>query len=91
MSYVLYDMSSRRLNARLDDELAMKLQYIKRRTGQSDTEVIRRSLERYYDDLRREAPTAQTALADFVGCASGDADLSTRYKHELASSLERKL
>jgi hypothetical protein len=84
-------MSSRRLNARLDSDLAMKLQYIKRRTGHSDTEVVKRSLELYYDEVRRDGLTTQAALSDFVGCESGDPELSSRYKEALPSSLERKL
>lgn len=85
-------MGVRRLNARLDDELASKVRYIKRRTKQTDTAVIRTSLELYYQKLHHdEEARPYAALSELVGCAEGPADLSAEYKRLLAPSLERKL
>ncbi len=80
---------TQRLNARVDTELARKVKYLRERTGQSTTEVLKASVERYYEEVSRAAEPA-LLLADFVGCAEGSADLSASYKAELNRSLGRK-
>lgn len=78
-----------RLNARIDAALARKVAYLRARTHKSTTEVVKASIEAYYEKLRSsEGPAG--LLADFVGSASGEPELSTRYKRLLASSLARK-
>jgi hypothetical protein len=76
-----------RLNARIDRELARKVKYLRERTGRSTTEIVKASIEAYYDALSAEP--AQL-LADFVACARGPKDLSTTYKNALTASLEKK-
>ena len=78
-----------RINARLDADLARKVQTLRRRTGQSSTEIVKASLESYYAAVMREKNPAML-LADFVGCARGPANLSSSYKSELTKSLRRK-
>jgi predicted transcriptional regulator len=78
-----------RINARLEPELAKKLAYLRRRTGKSTTEIVRESLESYYERVRRACEPA-SALADFIGSAEGPADLSETYKAELSQSLRVK-
>jgi hypothetical protein len=78
-----------RLNARIDAALARKVAYLRARTRKTTTEVVKASIEAYYERVRSsEGPGA--LLADFVGSASGEAVLSTRYKRLLTSSLGRK-
>lgn len=91
LSYILYDMSDR-LNARIDDELARKLTALRRRLGISTTEIVRRSIEQMYRVAFADggAPAAIMEASGLIGCASGPADLSTRYKSELAQSLRSK-
>jgi len=79
---------TRRLNARIDRELASKVMYLRERTGRSTTEVIKASIEAYYQALTKQQPL--DLLADFVGCARGPRELSTTYKASLADSLEKK-
>jgi hypothetical protein len=81
-----------RLNARIDDELARKLTALRRRLGISTTEVVRRSIEQLYREAfaEGESPAAVMEASGLIGCASGPADLSTRYKSELAESLRSK-
>jgi hypothetical protein len=81
-----------RLNARIDDELARKLTALRRRLGISTTEIVRRSIEQMYRDAFAESgsPAAIIEASGLIGCASGPADLSTRYKSELAQSLRSK-
>lgn len=78
-----------RINARLGADLARKVQVLRKRTGQSSTEIVKASLESYYAAVTREESPA-ALLADLVGCASGSEDLSQGYKRELTKSLLRK-
>jgi hypothetical protein len=81
-----------RLNARLDAVVKRKLEYLKRRTRKSTTDVVRRSIELYYDSLQggEEAPARLLEDSGFIGCCEGPADLSKRYKRELTEILTRK-
>lgn len=81
-----------RINARLDESRASKLDFLKRITGLSVSEIVKRGIDALYDEEQRRAADARRILADvgFVGCASGPEDLSVRYKDELRESLEEK-
>lgn len=79
-----------RINARLDAELARKLAHLQARTGQSTTELIRASIESYFERVTGGAGPS-VLLDEFIGCSSGGRDLSTTYKSDLDASLERKL
>lgn len=78
-----------RVNARIDSDLARKLEWLKQRTGKSSTEVIKASVEAYFERVKSQQKPAEM-LRDFVGCAAGDPDLSERYKSYLTQSLNRK-
>ena len=80
---------TKRINARLEADLARKVDVMRKRTGQSTTEILKASLESYYVTVTRGEPAA-AKLADFVGCASGPRDLSETYKAELTKSWLRK-
>lgn len=76
---------TKRINARLDPGLARKIDALRKRTGQSTTDILKASLESYYVTvIRDERPAAR--LADFIGCASGARTLSQDYKDELTTS-----
>ena len=81
-----------RLNARLDAELGAKLEYLRRRTKLSVTDVVKRSIECYYEDVRRGADDTRAILqgSGFVGCVEGAPELSVDYKRVLRESLGRK-
>ncbi|NET49534.1 MAG: ribbon-helix-helix protein, CopG family [Merismopedia sp. SIO2A8] len=86
---------TRRLNARIDEELALKLDAITQRTGQNVTDVLRASIELYHQALESQESSgerARQALAEsgFIGCGEDDADLSSEYKARLTDSLSRK-
>ena len=81
---------TRRINARLDDDLARKVDALRKRTGQSTTDILRASLESYYVTVTRDAGPA-AGLAAFVGCADGPADLSEDYKSKLTAAWNRKV
>jgi len=81
-----------RLNARLDAAIKRKLDYLKRRTRKSTTDVVRRSIELYYDSVKGkvDAPARLLEETGFIGCCEGPSDLSARYKSELTQVLSRK-
>lgn len=78
-----------RLNARIDAELARKVLHLRDVTGKSTTEVIKASIDAYYERVAGGHRSAK-ALADFVGSAQGSPELSSSYKAALSDSLERK-
>jgi hypothetical protein len=80
-----------RLNARLDGGVAKKLECLKQRTGRSTTDVVRRSIELYYDTVARGGEALQLLeQSGFIGCAEGARNLSERYKAELERLLDAK-
>jgi len=81
-----------RVNARLDAGLEEKVEYLKAATHATLSDVIKASIEVYYEQVRRREVESARRLteAGFVGCGSGDPDLSERYKAELAALFEAK-
>jgi len=81
-----------RLNARLPEELARKLEALERATGQSTSNVVRLALESYFNEVCGPGRTAREAihLSGLVGCGEAEADLSTSYKARLGEGLGRK-
>jgi Ribbon-helix-helix protein, copG family len=78
-----------RINARLEGELARKLEQLRATTGKSTTEIVRASLETYFE--RMAGPRGPKALlSDFVGCCAANETLSEDYKSELTRSLHGK-
>jgi predicted transcriptional regulator len=70
-----------RINARLDEALAEKVDEIRRATKQSTTEVVITALEQYHERIQAQAQAYPSfSEAGFIGCAEGPADLSTDYK-----------
>jgi hypothetical protein len=80
---------TKRINARLEPDLARKVEALRKRTGQSTTDIVKASLESYYVKVGGGA-NAAARLADFVACASGPKTLSEHYKRDLTRSLLRK-
>ncbi len=96
MSDRLYDSmatsTANRINARLDDDLARKLEIVRRRTKRTLSQIVKESLTKYCDAELGQAPPAGSSFqaAGFIGCAEGPADYSSNYKAELSRSLKRK-
>jgi hypothetical protein len=85
-------MTLARINARLDAEVAEKLEALRRRTGRSTTEIICVALERLYESEIRGPTDAASILrkTGFIGSGTGSEDLSTDYKSILSKSLGQK-
>lgn len=80
-----------RLNARIDDELARKLEMLQERTGDTVSGVVKASIERYYAEVVEQAtPRDVLERTGFIGCAEGPKDLASTYKARLTKSLASK-
>jgi hypothetical protein len=84
--------AANRINARLDNELARRVDLVRKRKGRSLSQIVQESLTRYCDlELAKGGePLTVLKLAGFIGCADGPADLSSDYKRQLTGSLRRK-
>lgn len=79
-----------RVNARFVGAAERQVEYLAKATGQSVSEVLRTSVDRYFQEVR----AGQGGLRHFarhVGAyRSGDTDTSTRYKDLLTEDLSAK-
>jgi hypothetical protein len=84
--------AAHRINARLDDDLARRVNLVRKRKRRSASQIVQEALARYCDQELGEGgePLAILRSAGFIGCADGPADLSSNYKQELTRSLRRK-
>jgi hypothetical protein len=88
--HTLYDM---RINARIEPPLAKKLAYLKAKTGETTSTILKRAIEAYYEQQGEgsAAPLVLLTASGFVGCAEGPVNLSTNVKRELTKALGSKL
>ncbi len=81
-----------RINARLDEESARKLEYLKEATHAQVTDVVKDAIDLYYQRVRQAQDSARSRLFDsgFVGCGTAEPGLSQTYKDDLSQALEAK-
>jgi predicted transcriptional regulator len=81
-----------RINARIDDEVAARLEALSKRTGKSTSAIIKAALDAYFEQTQASAENPKRALqaAGFIGCAEGDRDLSAGYKDALTRAWSKK-
>ena len=81
-----------RVNARLDDERAEKLRQLQSLTRLSAREIVKRAIDLLHRHQSGRSRDKLDALlsSDFVGCATGPADLASQYKRYLTRDLEDK-
>ncbi len=80
-----------RVNARLDESFIVKLDYLKEATAMSVSDIVKASLNYYYETVHAERLRKKDALLPYIGkYASGNIDGSVRYKEFIAASLESK-
>lgn len=80
-----------RVNARLDESFMAKLDYLKEATAMSVSDIVKASLNYYYETVHAERLRKKDALLPYIGkYASGNIDGSVRYKEFIAASLEGK-
>lgn len=76
---------STRINARIDDELSRQLEELRRRSGQTRTEVIEAALRAWIQrQLGKRPSTAEVfASTGFIGSGNGPRDLARNSKKYL--------
>ena len=81
-----------RVNARLDEDRSAKLRQLQSSLNVNASEVVKRALDLLHKEQCDGMGTKTQALlaSDFVGCAQGPEDLSSRYKQDFAQALEDK-
>ena len=81
-----------RVNARLDDARAAKLRQLQSSLRVGASEVVKQALDLLHKEQceGQGAKTKALLSSDFVGCADGAEDLSSRYKRHLTQALEEK-
>ena len=81
-----------RINARLDDSHSQKLEFLIRVTSLGISDVLKRAIDVYYDQVYATRPQAAEILgrSGFIGCAEAEPDLSERYKEDLQELLAAK-
>jgi hypothetical protein len=76
-----------RVNARFDDDLARRLEYLTRVTNLGVSDVIKSSVMMFYESVRGQAAPQLHALGPLIGqFGSGRSDVSATYKTLLADS-----
>ena len=85
-------MNELRINARLDEQAASDLEFLKNSTHANNTEALKAALHFYADFLRNEAQRSKQALLDsgFIGSFEGPEDLSSNYKKYVAEAIDEK-
>jgi hypothetical protein len=80
-----------RVNARFDEDLARRLEYLTRTTHMGVSDVLKSSVMFYYDSLKSQEAPKLTRLREWIGkSTSGRADVSESYKSSLVESLASK-
>jgi len=83
-----------RINARLDEQSEQNLLFIKEKTGETVTQIIKELLTEKAEALKAKQKPGSKMQAllksDFVGCAEGPEDLSTNYKEYFYQGIKEK-
>ena len=79
-----------RINARLDVNYEEKIQYILRQTRENFTDTLKKAIDMYHQHIKKTAVCDGRVIlkSGFIGCAKGNADLSTHYKKNLFKHLK---
>jgi hypothetical protein len=79
-----------RVNARFEGDAEQQLNYLAEATGMGVSEVLRASVQQYYDQLRAQRD-GLTHFAAFIGGGrSGRSDVASHYKARLAQEWNAK-
>ena len=81
-----------RISARLDEKQSERLEFLQRETQESVSEVVKRAIDRYYEEVSQGRSRAAEIFAatGFIGSGEGPGDLSTEYKRYLQKGWSQK-
>jgi hypothetical protein len=83
-----------RINARLDPTAARRLEFLIAKTGMAVSDVVRASLDSFYNATRQQSPAQTTSMDALIGKYRSDpkhkGQLSTNYKALYLEGLKKK-
>ncbi len=83
-----------RVNARLDDSYETNFAYLQETTQLCVSDIVRESVDRYYEAVKKEQASRLRSLDALVGAFAGrddvPADFSESYKQYLGSTVDDK-
>lgn len=80
-----------RVNARFEGEYERQVEYLTQATGMGVSDVLKASVEHYYQAVRAKGKPQLNNLRAFIGkLDSGRSDVSTRYKEMLGDAVAAK-
>jgi hypothetical protein len=80
-----------RVNARFEGEYERQVEYLTETTGMGVSDVLKASVEHYYQAMRAKGKPQLNNLRAFIGkLDSGRSDISVRYKEVLSDALVAK-
>lgn len=80
-----------RVNARFEGEYERQVEYLTEATGMGVSDVLKASVEYYYQAMRAKGKPQLNNLRAYIGQqASGRGDVSSRYKEMVGEALATK-
>lgn len=79
-----------RINARLDHEYELKLNYLQQQTDQSVTEVIKAALDVYDATVSKAKPFNILMNNGLIGCGNAEPDFARHCKDKFTENLDGK-
>ncbi len=79
-----------RVNARFAGVSERQVEFLTKATGQSVSDVLRASIEHYYEEVRAQAPGLRHFSRHIGAYRSEQADTTSRYKDILTDDLANK-
>jgi Arc/MetJ-type ribon-helix-helix transcriptional regulator len=79
-----------RVNARLDEQTEVQMQYLTQATGQSVSHVVREAIALYHVQVRQRQAKPSRLLAMVGKGDSGRSDIGSNVKHYVAEAIDAK-
>ena len=81
-----------RINARIEQDQARKLELVKRTEKLTTTQVVKQALDVYFasKQIQRKTDVQQLLSSPLIGNAQGDPGLSQSYKQQMTEGLAQK-
>lgn len=81
-----------KINARIDDELLEKIEFLKAETHQTTSEIIKTSVDQYYQSVKSKRKTSYLIAQEsgFISSFAAEPDLSVNYKKHVADVVGKK-
>ncbi len=81
-----------KINARIDEDLQEKIEFLKAETHKTTSEIIKTSVDQYYNSVKskQKSPYLIAKESGFVGSFAAEPDLSVNYKKYVSEIVDKK-